>query len=168
MERRILQPLRCIDEDKMKRTLRQFTVLLPIVGIWGCSQSNESTDSPQQERLSPKAQLVANRQYFDSEPRDEAWASSREDKIRSALSGVELRITDLECRATLCRVVLVFDSENALLEFESKLLPIAAKGELYLGGVSTLTHQDAPARTLTWWISRPGHRFPMDGRATRF
>jgi len=64
---------------------------------------------------------------FAIEVRDEIWANSMSNEITEALQKPELaagRLTDVDCRSTMCRVEVLHDTRDSaeLFEFENHLL----------------------------------------------
>lgn len=61
---------------------------------------------------------------FDAEPRDPRWAAEATAEIRDAVSAPELsgsRVTDIDCRTTLCRLEVEHPSETVRETFAVEL-----------------------------------------------
>ncbi len=101
--------------------------------------------------------------YFETELRDEAWAPARETVLRDALQSEGAKVLRTDCKKTLCRIVLSFDSKAALETFRAGFY---TKLALPLHRTITAEGYDAAALAAELFISRPGCGFPRaDGTA---
>jgi len=92
---------------------------------------------------SPATPTLAQAASFDTEPRDDSWASATEGMLRDHLAGVaadaHVKLSAIECRTHRCRVRVEAPDQNALGLALSKL---GEPGGLY--GVATQMVISAP------------------------
>lgn len=111
----------------------------------------EPSPEAQEERV--RLELERIQEVKEYEPRDYGWAEGIEDRARRSLSGRGATVEVMDCRSTLCELVVRFDDQEARDSFMASL-PEALGRELptvrwsHQGEISTL------------FLARAGHTLP--------
>jgi hypothetical protein len=136
-------------------------VALPVQPQREAPTSAEHQRVLEEERVREKERQQFYAATFEQEPRDRAWGNQMESRVTSAVSAAAFpgtHVESVDCRSTLCKVVLSHDdaaAEQAVGSFPMAV-PEFAEGTLSASN-------DAKGRLLTvGYFARSGHKLPSD------
>lgn len=161
-----LTELRAIENARLQNSMiapaSSATVAMPVQPPREPPTFAERERRVEEARARSKERLEFLATALDTEPRDRAWGSQMESRVTSAVSPAAYpgtHIESMDCRSTLCRIVLSHDDANA--EAAIGTFPMAVPD--FAEGVLSASN-DEKGRSLTiGYFARAGHKLPQDG-----
>lgn len=144
----------------------------PSAGNASAGSEHELPRTQQQSPLAasdgaPADAVAAAHSGWNAESRDTAWAPTRESQLRGvALSIKESELESLECRKTVCRIVVKPANGRAMHRWAGEFQQALVANQLGENKTETAVIPDDETMRITFYITRAGHYLPAaDGSA---
>lgn len=120
-----------------QRVVVERVVTAPQAAVAAAPAPQRSVPAEAPPPLSPEERAAHVELAFQRQAEDPAWSGSTRQQVARALSArlpAQSSVRGLDCRATLCRLELVYGSEEAHQEFVQRAL-LAGGDPLWTGGL---------------------------------